>query len=136
MSRKIVRVEIPSKRPEDLLALGQSLYAKHVADGDASPLDADKMTTLNNQATVADTQNKSAKLHDAQAQTARQVRDTSLGIADGQSAQTDGTVLTIILEARDTLLLKYRGQEEKLGEHGFNVVVGSAKGPTKAKPPG
>ena len=83
MSRKIVRVEIPSKRPEDLLALGQSLYAKHVADGDASPLDADKMTTLNNQATVADTQNKSAKLHDAQAQSARQVRDTALGIADG-----------------------------------------------------
>mgnify|MGYP003342282614 CR=1 FL=1 len=97
MSRKIVRVEIPSKRPEDLLALGQSLYAKHVADGDASPLDADKMTTLNNQATVADTQNKSAKLHDAQAQTARQVRDTSLGIADGQSAQTDGTVLALTL---------------------------------------
>ena len=131
MARRTIRVEIPTGKPDDLIALAKNVRTKHVADGADSPLDTDMMTTLNTKTTSAETKNASAKQHDAQAQALRQDRDTSLGLADGQTADSPDTVLNLLTYTRDALLLKFRGNEEKLSEYGFNVVVGSAKSPTK-----
>ncbi|MBI3876541.1 MAG: hypothetical protein HY300_11435 [Verrucomicrobia bacterium] len=131
MARKTVKVDLPSNSPDDFIKLAKNLHDKHVADGDASPLDVDKMTLLGAATTPADSKNKTAKQLDAQAQTLRQERDGLLGTADGQTAETPGTMLNLLTYARDELLVKYRGTEEKLSEYGFNVLVGSAKGPTK-----
>ena len=131
MARRTIRVEIPTGKPDDLIALAKSVHTKHVADGADSPLDTDMLDTLNTKTTSAETKNASAKQHDAQAQALRQDRDTSLGLADGQTADSPDTVLNLLTYTRDALLLKFRGNEEKLSEYGFNVVVGSAKSPTK-----
>ena len=40
--------------------------------------------------------------------------------------------LNIITYERDQLLLSLEGNEEALGNYGFNVVVGSAKMPQRA----
>ncbi len=134
MARRTIRVDIPTGKPDDIIKLAKSVHDKHVSDGVNSPLDTDKMTALDAATTPADTKNSTAKQLDAQSQTLRQQRDTLLGIADGQTADTPGTMLNLLTYARDELLVKFRGNEEMLGEYGFNVVVGSAKSPTK-KPP-
>jgi len=41
------RVKIPQQNPKELLELAQKLRAKHVADGDASPLKVLNWTELN-----------------------------------------------------------------------------------------
>ena len=131
MSRKTVRVEIPTGRVDDLIALCQGVLAKHTADGLASPLDAAKMAKFQSAVGPADTNNTQAKQLDGQAQTLRQQRDTLMGIADGQSAATKDTGLNLLTCARDQLLLVNEGNEEALSQYGFNVVVGSAKSPTR-----
>lgn len=131
MARKTVRVDIPMSKPDDLIVLGKAICSQHSAQGDKSPLDAGKMTALLALMANADATNSNAKSLDAQAQTARQSRDQSLGIADGQTAYSPNTALNIITYARDQLLVSLEGDEESLGNYGFNVVVGSAKTPQR-----
>lgn len=132
MARKTVRVDIPTSSPESLMNLGQSILKKHTDDGDASPLDKDKMSKLSAALAIAAPQNQAAKDADAVAQKARQTRDQALGTADGQTAYTKDTALNLITYARDLLLVEDEGEEESLTAYGFNVVVGSAKSPTPA----
>lgn len=134
MARKTVRVDIPTSSPETLMALGQSILKKHTADGDASPLDNDKMTKLAAALAIAVPQNQAALDADGVAQKARQVRDQALGVADGQTVYTKDTGLNLVTYARDELLVENEGQEEALTAYGFNVVVGSAKSPTPTPP--
>jgi len=132
MARKTVRVDIPSGRPEALIMLAKRICDQHNANGAKSPLDAAKLSALQALVNTAETTNSSAKSFNAQAQTARQTRDQSLGIADGQTAYSPNTALNIITYVRDQLLLSLEGDEESLGNYGFNVVVGSAKVPQRA----
>lgn len=131
MARKTVRVDLPTGKPDDMIKLAQDIHGKHVAAGADSPLETAKMDKLNVALTPANAKHQSAKDLDAQAQTLRQDRDTLLGIADGQTAETPDTILNLLTYSRDALLLKYRGSEETLSQYGFKVVVGSAKSPTK-----
>ena len=134
MARKTVRVDIPTSSPETLMSLGQSIVKKHTADGDASPLDNDKMTKLGAALGIAVPQNQAALDADGVAQKARQLRDQALGVADGQTVYTKDTGLNLVTYARDLLLVENEGQEEALTAYGFNVVVGSAKNPTATPP--
>jgi hypothetical protein len=61
----------------------------------------------------------------------RQARDKDLGIGEGQTATTPDTALNVITYARKQLLVAHEGNEEKLGEYGFEVVIGTAKSPTR-----
>ena len=135
MARKTVRVDVPSSCPDDLIVLAQKILAKNTSDGTKSPLPAEKIAALQAATTAADTTNASAKDFDAQAQAARQQRDQSLGVADGQTAYTAGTVLNLVTYVRDMLLLTMEGNEEGLSAYGFNVVVGSAKTPQRETKP-
>lgn len=132
MARKTVRVDIPSGRPGDMIVLARKICNQHTAVGDKSPLDAGKMATLQALVTAAEATNSNAQDLDAQAQTARQARDQSLGIADGQTAYSPNTALNIITYVRDQLLVSMEGDEEALGSYGFDVVVGTAKMPQRA----
>ena len=134
MARKTVRVDIPTGSPETLMSLSQSILKKHTADGDASPLDNDKMVKLGAALGIAVPQNQAALDADGVAQKARQVRDQALGVADGQTVYTKDTALNLVTYARDELLVENEGQEEALTGYGFNVVVGSAKNPTPTPP--
>ena len=127
MSRKTVRVDIPTGSPDDLLTLGLKIKAKHDKDGAASPLDAKKMTVLRAALAIAGPKHQEAKDADGVAQAARQVRDSALGVAGGQNVNTKDTALNLITYERDQLLLSNDGNEEALTGYGFNVVVGAAK---------
>ena len=130
MARKTVRVDLPDGSPDDFIVLGNAILKKHLEDGASSPLDNDKMLKLAAVLAVAGPQNQAAKDADAVAQSARQVRDGALGLADGQTAYTKDTGLNLVTYARDQLLVTNEGAEEALTAYGFNVVVGSAKNPT------
>ena len=130
MARKTVRVDVPANSPDDFIVLGNAILTKHLKDGASSPLDNDKMLKLAAVLAVAGPQNQAAKDADAVAQSARQVRDGALGLADGQTAHTKDTGLNLVTYARDQLLVTNEGAEEALTAYGFNVVVGSAKNPT------
>ena len=134
MARKTVRVDIPTSSPQDLMKLGQAIVDKDKADGDASRLDDKKIAALSAALAIAVPQDKAANDADAVAQKARQTRDQALGLADGQTVYTKDTALNLVTYARDLLLVENEGQEEALTAYGFNVVVGSAKGPTPAPP--
>ncbi len=114
------------------MALSLSILKKHAADGNASPLDNDKMTKLQAALNIAVPQNQAALDADAVAQKARQTRDQALGTADGQTVYTKDTAMNIVTYTRDLLLVENEGTEEALTAYGFNVVVGSAKNPTPA----
>ena len=132
MARKTVRVDIPSGKPDVLIKLGKKICTQHAAAGDKSPLDAGKMATLQALVVAAEATHSNAQDLDAQAQTARQARDQSLGIADGQTAYSPNTALNIITYVRDQLLVSMEGDEEQLGSYGFDVVIGSARMPQRA----
>lgn len=131
MSRRTVKIELPTGKPDEFIKLCQDIAAKITADGADSPVDPDKAAQLTAATTPAATKNQSAKQKDAEAQSLRQDRDTLLGLADGQTSDTPGTALNAVSLIRDELELKFRGKEETLGLWGFKVQVGSAKSPTK-----
>ena len=135
MSRRTVKIELPTGKPDEFIKLCQDILAKDTADGEASVLDEDMVAQLTAATTPAATKNQSAKQKDAEAQLLRQDRDTLLGLADGQTAETPDTALNAVAYLRDQLELKYRGSEETLGLYGFKVIVGTAKSPTKKPKP-
>ena len=112
----MARVNIP-KNPDALIALAQSITEKHTADGANSPLAGLNMADFTAKTTTADTQNQtSAKLY-RDAETATENRDLALGY----DKSTAGSVNYYIAAARDILLGVYKGNEQRLGDWGFEV---------------
>lgn len=121
--RRNVRVDIPRSSPEDLAALAKSIEDKHVADGANSPLNVLDMTTFSTKLSEAKTNIAlSDKLHgDAEAK--NQEARVIIGIEENQSTTTEGTLVFVLTQIRDFLLVKYKGIEENLNAWGFEVVV-------------
>jgi len=132
MPRKTVRIDIPLGRPDVMILLAKKICSQHAAAGDKSPLDAAKLSVLQQVIEVAEEKHLAALAHDAQAQSARQTRDQSLGFAEGQTAYSPNTALNIVTYARNQLLLTLEGDEKALGDYGFDVVIGLAKLPQRA----
>jgi len=118
----MARVSIPSN-PDDMIALSKSIGTKHAADGAGSPLTALDMADMGAKTTAADTQNQASVKFYRDAETATQNRDLALGTND----PVKGTVLNYVRSVRDILSGIYKGNEQKLGDWGFDVVEQSAK---------
>lgn len=134
MARKTIRVDIPTGSPDKLIKLAKDINTRNNKVGTTPELDVDKATATNSTATTAEGKRALAASMAAEAQALNDEAATLLGIAAGQNAQTPNTLLFDVTGYRDELLMAFRGNEEKLSEYGFNVVVGEAKSPTK-KPP-
>ena len=132
MARVTVRVDIPSGSPEEMMKLGNKIIETDAAAAPADKLDPAKISALQGDMTTAGAQHKEMLKQAALAQTSRVNRDTALGTADGQTVNTKGTALNIITNFRDRLLLENEDNPEVLTNYGFNVVVNTAKAPTKA----
>jgi hypothetical protein len=87
---------------------------KHTADGTGSPLSGLDMTDMGARVTAADTQNKNA---------AQLYRNA-----------VKGTIAHYVRSVRDVLLGLYKGNEQKLGDWGFEVDT-SARGGGNAPAP-
>ena len=128
IAQKTVRVEIPTN-PDALILLLSSIWLKHQADGSSSPLNGlgmEMFQTLMNIANAANTEMKRL-YEEAKIETAK--RDNAFG-----SAQTRDTLLYIVTQIRDLLLVIYKSNPRELGAWGFTVVEGQhSTGPKAAK---
>ena len=132
MARVTVRVDIPSGSPEEMMKLGNKIIETDKAAPAGSKLDPAKIAALKTAIETATDEHGEMQKYAGLAQTARVNRDTALGTADGQTVNTKGTALNVVTNFRDRLLLDNEDNPEVLTNYGFNVVVGSAKAPTKA----
>lgn len=124
----MARVNIPTN-PDELIALSQSIVAKHTADAAGSPLAALNMTDMGVKTTAADTQNKASAKAYRDGELATQNRDIALG----SDKSTPSTVNYYVSSVRDMLLVLYKGNEQKLGDWGFTVDQ-SAQSSSKPAP--
>jgi hypothetical protein len=132
MARKTVRVEIPSSKPDQFISLAEKVKNKHGELGEASPLSVlNKMDVFGGKLGQASVLRDESKNLRNQSESKMEEAMLNLGIAPGQTKETPDTVYNLMLRVRDLLLVAYQGNEEKLSEWGFKVVVGQAK--TKAK---
>jgi hypothetical protein len=114
--KNMARVIIP-KNKALAIKLAQAILVKHQADGAASPLAPLNIADMTGKTSTADTQNQlAAKLY-RDAETATQNSDLALG----SDYTTPGRVNYYLAAARDILLGIYKGNEQKLGDWGFEV---------------
>lgn len=123
MSKTSVKVEIPEHKPDDLIKLADKVLAKHTALGVSSPVKVLDMETFTENLNMGkDKRVEAKKLHD-EAEALNQQAGLNLGIDKSQNAKTPGTVYSILTSIREILLGVYKGQEKKLSEWGFDVVI-------------
>ncbi len=128
MTRKTVRVEIPAGKPDQIISLAETINRKHESLGETSPL-----TSINKMDVFASKLTQGKQLRDESKELKRtseakmEEAMVNLGLATGQTSATPDTMYNLLLQVRDLLLVTYRGNEEKLSEWGFKVVVGQAK---------
>jgi hypothetical protein len=127
MQKKVVRIELPLKKSDELIALGKKILAKHDADADASPLDKARMEQLRSVIEAANDANVKLKELELQLFSLREQRDTYLGITKDQGMETVGTVLNGICYAGKELLDKNPGNESSLCQYGFKIVFDHSK---------
>jgi len=136
MPKKTVKVEIPRVNPDPVLLLIAGILKKHKELGKDSPLDKEDTDALKSIFAKANPQREKAKDYESKSQSHNETARGYLGLNKKQGTETPGTGLYHVTQVRDTLLKKHRGNEEKLSEYTFKVVVGQAKSPKPRKPKG
>ena len=127
MSRKNVRVVIP-RNADELIQLGESIVAKHNEDPVNSPLAGLDMAAFETAVVAAEAKSEEVKQLRRDAETATEDRDTLLGHRKDQNTNTSGTVLNFVVSSRDILLGAFKGNEQHLGDFGFDVNQSSSGG--------
>lgn len=124
----MTRVNIPSN-VDKLILLSQSILAKHLALGAASPLSGLKIAEWT--ANTADAENKKAAQLRRDAEKAPQNRDNAM------SSNTDPLGVEFnVKSARDILMALNKGSEQQLGDWGFDVDTSARpSAPTPPTPP-
>ena len=129
-----VKVDISVHKAEDLITTSEDVLKKHVELGEKSPLNGLDMETFAKNLNDAKARRAEVKkLHD-QAELLNQQAGLSLGTDSTQNSKTTGTVYSTISSVRGILLGMYKGQEKKLSEWGFDVVISDVPQSTKTKP--
>ena len=128
MARKTIRVDVPRGNPADLVKLTLGIVKQHKKLAANSPITnaVVNMAAFEARANQADVLEQDIESLERELQEKVGKRDQLLGIADGQNAQTEGSLLFETLKIRDLLLAVNRGNEQALEPWTFNVVVGSA----------
>ncbi len=126
----MARVLIP-KNPDQLIKLAKSIGAKHTADGAASPLASLDMVDMDGKTAKADIENQAAAKLYRDAETATENRDLALG----SDNVVKGTVAHYVRSVRDVLLGLHKGNEQKLGDWGFEVDASARGGGGQPAPP-
>lgn len=136
MARKTIKVSIEIKKPQDFSKLVHRILEKHKEMGKSSPLksfinfnEKDLSVKLSKGDAARHESETLKKKSESKMEDARKL----YGTAAGQNITTPGTVYHDAAGIRKFLLSYYEGQEEKLSEFGFDVVIGSAKSPGNKK---
>jgi hypothetical protein len=133
MTKKRARVKIPRKA-DDLIILAEDIIAQHVALGPESPLQGLEIPIFEARVIAAKAKNVLQKKLRKDAETATEDRDDLLGKKKDQNSSTPGTVLNFVTRSRDILLGYMKGNEQHLGDYGFEVSQSSGSGSATAAP--
>ncbi len=126
MARKTIRIEIPNSSPDGMLTILQGIKDKQETEGANSPINGVDMTEFATEVDSAAADRAEAKRLEAEVQTLNMKANRTIGISEGQTSQTEGTLYFEMLQIRDQLLSYYRGNEKELEQWGFKVVIGNA----------
>ena len=129
MPKAPLRINIPTK-PDKLIELAQAILLKNGDLGANSPLKTLRISDFQNLTVTADTKNKLSKNLYKQAERATEERDIALGHDGPLSANT---VRFFVASARDLLSGIYKGNEQALGDWGFEVDTSPRPSAAKAK---
>jgi len=132
MARKTIKVPVSASDPVSLVKLAKSITTRQASEGASKAVAAeiDMVTLTRNTALADEIQNKIEKLT-RETEELVGTRNQLLGIAAGQTSQTEGTLLFEIMRIKDLLLGASRGNEKALEPWGFNVTLGEAKSPAR-----
>jgi hypothetical protein len=134
MSKKTVNVDLYVRQADKMVGLGKRISEKNVELGENSPLKGSKkLDALQIAVSSVEAKRKEAIQLRKTSEKLMQESENLLGYAEGQTAETPGTVYNLLTSIRNILLEEYRGNEETLKEWGFDVVVGTAKNPVRKK---
>ena len=125
MANPKMRVAIP-KNPEELIKLGSAIFKKHVADGDASPLNALKDYSWTKEGPSLEkalVKHNEAEELKMKMEAAYKERDLILG-----------NIPAIIRASRDILAGANSQNMKRLGEWGFSVEASPAPAKKKILP--
>ncbi|MEO5572552.1 MAG: hypothetical protein ABIT08_06645 [Bacteroidia bacterium] len=126
-SSGFVSVEIPTDAP-GMMRLAGLIIAKDIALGAASLVKGLDMTDFAAKNTDADTKHTLGQKLNRDKEKATAARDKPLGIAEGQTVKTPGTVKFYVTSSRDVLLGLNKGEEHNLGDWGYDVQFSSGPG--------
>jgi hypothetical protein len=112
MANNTVRISIPTN-PADRLTLGASIYAKHLADGDASPL----KSIISNSWESNGPKVATGLEHHKQAEVLKDQSDLAYRKRDLDLSEVDESIKA----SRDVLLGIYRDNPKELLQWGFSV---------------
>lgn len=136
MARRTVRIPIPIGHPEKYVTLIEDIWKKHIELGASSPLlnnplvDMAGFETLMNEALSKRAQAiEYMELAHGLMGEARKV----LGVTQGQTSFTEGTLYYHVVGIKKFLAMKHRDLEQNMEGWGFHVVVGTAKKPVRKK---
>ncbi|MEP7169461.1 MAG: hypothetical protein ABI855_08850 [Bacteroidota bacterium] len=135
--KRNVRVDIPDDNPKSLLDLCTLINEKHIADGATSILNDSEvdMTVFGTLLGDANVLLAASTALDATKQSQNNSALTIIGYGEGQTAETEGTLYYMATGIRDRLLNKHAGNEEKLSEYTFDVVISSSSAGNGDTPP-
>jgi hypothetical protein len=126
----MARVNIPSNA-DKLILLSQAILAKHAALGAASPLGGLKITEWTASTATAEAENQKAAQLRRDAEKATQNRDNAIG----DNSNPSGVEFNV-KSARDILMALNKGNEQQLGDWGFDVDTSARpSGSTPPTPP-
>jgi hypothetical protein len=134
MARKTVRVEIAAKKPDEFSKQLNEVKDYDDSLGANSVLQQDPdidMGVFAKSLAQADSLRKQSEAARKLSEDLMQQARTIYGTAVGQTIQSPGTLYSMLDTIKQSLLKKYKGNEETLSNYGFNVVIGQAKSPVK-----
>jgi len=111
----------------EFLNLVANIIAKHTADGAESLLDKIDMTDVSTKYAFAQAKHLEGEQYSFNRELATQERNLALGIEPDQKSYTPGTVRYYVSSIRDFLMGLFRGNEQKLGDWGFEVNTSGKK---------
>jgi hypothetical protein len=110
----------------------ENIQKEHQKQGNNSPLKNNPQINMNQfeqHRSEADSLRADSEDLREQSEAKMQQANSIYGRAKGQNINTPDTLYNSVDIIKDILLLVYKGNEEKLSEWGFKVVIGQAKSP-------
>jgi hypothetical protein len=136
MAKVITRIPLHRNKPDKFIQLMKDVVARHEADGVASPLNSAPWIDmpafklkLQQAETLREESIAARIIAEEKMNQARQI----LGTGAGQTIFTKGSLYYELELIKRHLMGKYREYPEGMSKHGFDVVIGTAKGVGRPK---